>query len=162
MVQNKEVEDKPLTNGEIVHEDCEKEKKETLETELNGHDSDCEESDDDDYLDHLLMVPPLNRDTPERNKALISKSLLDFCTAIENRKEYQKIKQELLLSSVPIEYKQEEKTLEVKDESILEIKKESPLPEPIVEPVEPIEVIQETVAEFRRQSIRLKKAQFGE
>ena len=162
MVQNKEVEDKPLTNGEIKTEDCEKEKKENLQSELNGHESDCEESDDDDYLDHLLMLPSLDNNTYDRNKALISKSLLDFCTAIESRKEYQKIKQELLLNSTN-EYKQEEKTLEDKEELNLEIKEESPPPEITIEPNEVNqEQIIETKVEIRRQSIRLKKAQFGE
>lgn len=165
MVQNKEVEDKPLTNGEIAEEDCEKVRKENLESELNGHESDCEESDDDDYLDHLLMLPPLDKNTSERNNALISKSLLDFCTAIESRKEYQKIKQELLMSSSLTECKQEERTFHVKEEQNLNIDEESPPPVAVIESTETElsnEVSQEHVVELRRQSIRLKKAQFGE
>lgn len=163
MVQNKEIEDKLLTNGEIKVENSEKEENGDLELKLNGHISEDEESDEDDYLDHLLMLPPLDRDPTNRNKALISKTLLDFCAAIENRKEYQKIKQELLQNCVPIECKQEEKTTQVEplvvEELILNGKAESP--PPAVE-TEPIEVNEEEVAEIRRQSIRLKKATFGE
>lgn len=158
MVQNKEDEDKPLTNGEILEEDCEKVKKENLEIELNGHESECEESDDDDYLDHLLMLPPLDKDTADRNRALISKSLLDFCTAIESKKEYQKIKLELLLNSEPIETKQKEITPHIEQKPTSVTKEESP--QPIVFK-RPNEVNKEAVAELRRQSIRLKKAQFG-
>lgn len=155
MVQNKETEEKVLTNGDI--------KKETTPEPMNGDASDYEESDDDDYLDHLLMLPPLNTDPTTRNKDLVSKTLFDFITAIENRKEYQKIRQELLLDCAPTEEK-DEKEDAVKVEEIVEVMvngKESPEPE--VETNELIEVNVEEVPELgRRQSIRLKKAQFGE
>lgn len=161
MVQNKEIEEKVLTNGIVVK----KENEEATQSEkTNGFASESEESDDDDYLDHLLMLPRLDVDTSQRNKHLVSKTLLDFCTAIENRKEYQKIKQELLLSSVPIECKQEvEEALPVvvEEAPIANVKEESPQPQDESKPE--IEVTQETdaVPECRRQSIRLKKAQFG-
>lgn len=155
MVQNKEIDAKPLTNGEIK-----KEENGTSETEkLNGDASDYDESDDDDYLDHLLMLPPLDANTNDRNKHLVTKTLLDFCSAIENRKEYHKIKQELLSNSVPSECKQEEEPLVVVEE--IPMVQDEPEP-PLAEPDKAIEVNGDDVPEIRRQSIRLKKAQFGE
>ena len=155
MVQNKEIDEKKLTNG--VHE---VKKVENGETEkMNGDDlSDGEESEEDDYLDHLLMVPPLDRDAPLRNKDLVSKTLLDFCLAIESRKEYPKIKQELLSSCVSSECKEE---LEVEQEENEVLEEPPPLQMSPIKIVDTIEVNEE-VPEIRRQSIRLKKAQFGE
>jgi hypothetical protein len=133
-------------------------KVENGETEkMNGDASDGEESEEDDYLDHLLMLPPPERDDPLRNKDLVSKTLLDFCFAIESRKEYPKIKQELLMNCVPSECKQEE---EVKEE-VSEVEEPPPLQASPIKIVDVIEVNEE-VPEIRRQSIRLKKAQFGE
>lgn len=157
MVQNKEIDEKQLTNG--VHE---VKKVENGETEkMNGDASEGEESEDDDWLDHLLMLPPPERHDPLRNKDLVSKTLLDLCSAIESRKEYPKIKQELLMNCVPIECKQEE---EVKEE-VVEVKEPSPPPPPLQpSPIKAKDLIEvnEEVPEIRRQSIRLKKAQFGE
>jgi hypothetical protein len=153
MVQNKEIDEKKLTNG--VHE---VKKVENGEAEkMNGDASDGEESEEDDYLDHLLMLPPPERDDPLRNKDLVSKTLLDFCFAIESRKEYPKIKQELLMNCVPSECKQE---VEVKEE-VSEVEEPPPLQPSPIKIVDVIEVNEE-VPEIRRQSIRLKKAQFGE
>lgn len=157
MVQNKEVEEKtPITNGEVKQENCEE-----SEPKINGHHSEDEDSDEDDWLDHLLMVPRLDVSEPDRNKHLVTKTLLDFCSAIENRKEYQKIKQELLLNSVPTEPKQDESPPPVEEE-VKENGVEEPPPTTVdvtlievkLEEVEP-------VPETRRQSIRLNKAKFG-
>lgn len=158
MVQNKEIEEKKLTNG--VHEV--KKEENGVEEKMNGDASDGEESEEDDYLDYLLMVPPLDRHAPFRNKDLVSKSLLDFCTAIESRKEYPKIKQELLMNCVPTVDKQEDEKIVEENEPILSTKEDSPplLPSPIKK-IDTIEVNEEEVPEYRRQSIRLKKAQFG-
>lgn len=152
MVQNKEIDEKKLTNG--VHE---VKKVENGETEKINGDASGEESEEDDYLDHLLMVSPPDRDNPHRNKDLVTKTLFDFCFAIESRKEYPKIKQELLMNCVPIEVKQE---VEVKEE-VLEVVEP---PQPQLSPIKVVDVIEvnEEVPEIRRQSIRLKKAQFGE
>lgn len=158
MVQNKEIEEKKLTNG--VHEIVKEENGEI--EKLNGDESDGEESEEDDYLDHLLMVPPLNRDGPFRNRDLVSKSLLDFCTAIESRKEYPKMKQELLMNSMPIESKQEEEKIVEDNEPVLNGKEDSPpLQMSPIKVIDTIEVNEAEVPEIRRQSIRLKKAQFG-
>lgn len=93
MVQNKEEEVKMLVNGEIR-------KEENGETKTNENASVDEDSEDeDDYLDYLLMVPPLDNYSNDRNKGLVSKTLLDLCSAIESRKEYPKIRQELLLQN---------------------------------------------------------------
>lgn len=168
MVQNKEVDGKALTNGEIKKEDCESEKT-NGEVKLNGDRSEYDESDDDDYLDHLLMVPPIDANTSNRNKHLVSKTLLDFCLAIESRKEYQKIRQELLQNCVPIECKHEEQKIEPNEDSILNGKVEiveanlnETLPEIETEPNEVNHTVEQEVPEIRRQSIRLKKAMFGE
>jgi hypothetical protein len=159
MVQNKEIEEKKLTNG--VHEVVKEEN--GVEEKSNGDVSDGEESEEDDYLDHLLVVPPLDRDAPFRNKDLVSKTLLDFCTAIESRKEYPKIKQELMLNCVPIETQQEEEEkIEEDNEPILNGKEDSPpLQMSPIKVKDTIEVTDAEVPEIRRQSIRLKKAQFG-
>lgn len=164
MVQNKELEEKVLTNGENkteANEQCENVKADEIET--NGHVSDEEESDDDDYLDHLLMLPQLDTNTSDRNKSFVSQCLLDFCTAIESRKEYQKIKQELLDSCLPIEIKQEEEELLAVDDQVLETNLNGKDESPEVETEsEAIEVkIEAEVVEIRRQSIRLNKAKFG-
>lgn len=147
-----------LTNG--VHEVAKDEN--GVEEKLNGDVSDGEESEEDDYLDHLLMVPPLDRDGVSRNKDLVSKTLLDFCTAIENRKEYAKIKQELLMNCVPIECKQEEEKVVEDNEPLLNGEEDTPpLQLSPIKVVDAIEVNEAEVPEIRRQSIRLKKAQFG-
>lgn len=160
MVQNKEIEEKVLTNGEIKGESSEKEEA-YQNGKLNGHESDYEDSDDDDYLDHLLMVPPLDADVTDRNKNLVLSSLLDFCSAIEGRKEYQKIKQELLANCEPSESEQEEKQLPVEENTNLNGKEESPIPEAEPPVNEVIEEEVKRVPELRRQSIRLNKAKFG-
>lgn len=159
MVQNKEIEEKKLTNG--VHEV--KKEENGVEEKSNGDVSDGEESEEDDYLDHLLMVPSLDRDAPFRNKDLVSKTLLDFCTAIESRKEYPKIKQELMMNCVPIERKPEEEKIVEDNEPLLNGKEDTPpLQMSPIKVVDTIEVNEAEVPEIRRQSIRLKKAQFGE
>jgi hypothetical protein len=159
MVQNKEIQEKALTNG--VHE-IKKEENGDVEN-MNGDVSDGDESEEDDYLDHLLMVPPIDRDAPCRNKDLVSRTLLEFCTAIESRKEYPKIKQELLRNCVPTECKQEEAKVEEENEPIVNGKEDSPpLQMSPIKVVDTIEVNEEEVPDIRRQSIRLKKAQFGE
>lgn len=166
MVQNREIEAKPLTNGDVKDEDGEKEKELNGDENVNGNVSDYEESDDDDYLDHLLMLPPLDRDSCDRNKNLVSKTLLDFCAAIEGKKEYQKIKQELRLHAEQAEDKEKEVS-----EPIVNGRQKEATPAPVVErkivskPRKKNEVnIEESldVPEIRRQSIRLKRAMFGE
>lgn len=169
MVQNKEVEEQVLTNGEIKTEanieQCENGK--LYESETNGHISEEEDSDDDDYLDHLLMLPQLDANSCDRNKSFfVRQCLLDFCTAIESRKEYQKIKQELLDNSAPPEIKQEAAEQEAVApvlETNLNGNEESPQPETEPKAIEvTIEVnLDEEVIETRRQSIRLNKAKFG-
>jgi hypothetical protein len=163
MVQNKDIEEKPLVNGEIKKE--ENGISENGKTNGNGDLSDYEESDDDDYLDHLLMLPPLDNDPSNRNRSLVSKTLLDFCSAIESRKEYAKIKQELLMNCVPMECKQEDEKVVLDNEPIVNGVEEPPTP-PQIEVSKEIEVKPElddaSVPDIRRQSIRLKKAQFGE
>jgi hypothetical protein len=156
MVQNKEGEEKtPITNGEDKKEDCEESK-----PKINGHHSDYEDSDEDDWLDHLLMVPRLDVSEPDRNKHLVSKTLLDFCSAIENRKEYQKIKQELLQNSVPIEPEKDESPPSEKEEPKENGIEAPSLPILEILPIE-VKIEVEAVPETRRQSIRLNKAKFG-
>lgn len=156
MVQNKEVEEKtPTTNGDAKQEDCVEAK-----PKINGHHSEYEDSEEDDWLDHLLMLPRLDVNTSDRNKSLVSKTLLDFCSAIENRKEYQKIKQELMLNSVPIETKQEEIIPPDVEEVEVKEKEESPPPTAEIVPIE-VKIEEEAAPETRRQSIRLNKAKFG-
>lgn len=160
MVQNTDIEEKVITNGVVKTEENEEA---TQSAKTNGFASDSDESDEDDYLDHLLMLPRLDVNTSDRNKHLVSKTLLDFCTAIENRKEYQKIKQELLMNVVPIECKQEADEVPVIVSDVEQIMNGNESPPPQIESNEVNEVIPETeaVPECRRQSIRLKKAQFG-
>lgn len=86
MVQNKDIEASSLTNGDIG--ECSK---------TNGvHDPLEESEDEDDYLDYLLVVPSLDRSVENRNMSLISQSLMNFYAAIQSRKEYNKIKEELM------------------------------------------------------------------
>lgn len=161
MVQNKDTEEKVLTNGEIEGESVEKEEA-YQNGKLNGHESDYEESDDDDYLDHLLMVPRLDTDLTDRNKNLVLSSLLDFCSAIEGRKEYQKIKQELLANCEPLEFKQEEEQLPIVETPNLIVDEEPPVHEAeLIENEVTTEEVKRVVPELRRQSIRLNKAKFG-
>lgn len=187
MVQGKEGEgEKVLVNGDVK-------KEENGEIKTNENASVNEESDDDDYLDYLLMVPPLDNYSDDRNKCLVSRTLLDFCSALESRKEYPKIRQELLMQSntVPKQENKEPIVEEQKDvkEEIVEdnlVKIEELPPETIIiketvlvngngdceeEPTSTGEedderTIQENgckrVPGVRRQSVRLKKAQFGE
>lgn len=185
MVQHKEDEEKVQVNGEVKNV-------ENGETKTNENASDeaDEDSDDDDYLDYLLMVPTLDNYSNDRNKCLVSKTLLDLCSAIESRKEYPKIRQELMMlnNCVP---KAEEKVDEIKEE------KEDEHPKIVEEISEPqicitngddvdvdVRVKEDTpttststeddttststsqesekiVPEGRRQSVRLKKAEFG-
>lgn len=163
MVQNKETDGKVLTNGEIKLE----ENGTTPQSEkTNGFASDSEESDDDDYLDHLLMLPRLDVYSSDRNRHLVSKTLLDFCTAIENHKGYQKIKQELLVNCPQDECKQEPIEPHEEETPILNGTESPPLPAETSTAIEVSEEVAEVaeedvVPEIRRQSIRLKKAQFG-
>lgn len=151
-MQQTEDEEKPIANGEIKTEELTNGEN----VELNGHESECEESDDDDYLDHLLMLPLLDGDFSNRNKNLVSRSLLDLCTAIESRKEYQKIKQELLLNSATKQCGEEETPTLDENTPNLNMKIETRPPDEVTHETAP------DVPETRRHSIRLKRALFGE
>lgn len=102
MVQNKEIKkeaQKIVKNGD-AHE-------ETLL--LNGklNENEVHSESEDDYMEHLLFVPSLNKNVANRNMNLVSESLLSFYSAIESRKEYAKIKQELMGDLVPIKNEKE-------------------------------------------------------
>lgn len=188
MVQSKGDETKAMVNGDVT-------KEENGEIKTNENASvDDDESDDDDYLDYLLMVPPTDECSEDRNKSLVSRTLMDLCTAIESRKEYPKIRQELLMqcsrNSVPkqeveetlavvVAVVEEEKAVEEED-NLVKIE-ETIMAEPEAVPVDEVMVNgngdctkdeptsigdedeeQERLPGGRRQSVRLKKAQFGE
>ena len=106
MVQNKEIvkETRKVVKNGDAHE-------ETLL--LNGKLNENEEQSDseDDYMEHLLVVPSLHKNVANRNMNLVSESLLSFYTAIESRKEYAKIKQELMGDLVPIKSEKEDEPI---------------------------------------------------
>lgn len=179
MVQSKGEEAKVLVNGDVK-------KEENGEIKTNENVSVDEDSDDDDYLDYLLMVPTTDDCSEDRNASLVSRTLMDLCTAIESRKEYPKIRQELLqqCNSVPkqeivVETVQEQEKEKIDEDSLVKIEDEPivQIEEPAVlvnghgdckdEPVSTGDEEEEQeengrVPGSRRQSVRLKKAQFGE
>lgn len=162
MVQHKEDEEKSIANGEIKTEVCESEITNGENVKINGHASEGEESDDDDYLDHLLMLPPLDGDFTNRNKNLVSKTLLDLCTAIESRKEYHKIRRELLLDSAPIDSKKDVKPDLDLGPPNLNANAEITIPTTTVDPNEVSQENEYKVPETRRHSVRLRRAIIGE
>jgi hypothetical protein len=110
MVQNKEIQKetrKIVKNGDAHDETL------LLNGKLNENEENSES--EDDYMQHLLVVPSLHKNVANRNMNLVSESLLGFYAAIESRKEYPKIKQELMGDLVPIKTEKE-------DEPILEDK----------------------------------------
>jgi hypothetical protein len=120
MVQNKEIDKEKLVNGkndEKVDALCTNTKKlNGASGVLNEMDEHSEEEDEDDYLQYLLVVPSLDRNVSNRNVSLISESLASICTAIENRKEYAKIKQELMADRLMSIVNKDEKNIELKPE----------------------------------------------
>ncbi|KAG5684519.1 hypothetical protein PVAND_013748 [Polypedilum vanderplanki] len=127
MVQNKD--NNKLNKGKITNGDL---KEETLEIpKLNGVHSETNDysEDEDDYLEHLLIVPSLDKNVSNRNMTLISESLSNFYTTIENRKEYPRIKQELMGElNVPIKEKSVEKDVKIEEKDlqiVAEVKQES-------------------------------------
>lgn len=121
-MQNKQLEkEKTTENDENGEDDA------TLGSENNKitngiHEEDetFEESEEeDDYLQYLTIVPSLDRNVENRNMSLIAESLMNFYTAIESKKEYPRMKQELMDSYVPNDCKKEveiHETIEAKIE----------------------------------------------
>ncbi|XP_070506421.1 zinc finger protein draculin-like [Chironomus tepperi] len=112
MVQNKEIKKETLKivkNGD-AHEEA---------LILNGKLNESEEhsESEDDFMEHLLVVPSLDKNVAIRNRNLVSESLLGFYSAIENRKEYAKIKQELMGDLVPI--KNEKENVPIVEEKLI-------------------------------------------
>lgn len=103
MVQNKDLQEGKVKNGV-------KDEIDSSVVLTNGiHDESGDVSEEeDDYLQYLTVVPSLDKSVEDRNMNLISQSLAHFYSAIESRKEYQKIKKELMGSYVPRESKKEE------------------------------------------------------
>ena len=155
MVQNKEIKKemhKVVKNGDAHEETL------LLNGKLNENEENSES--EDDYLEHLLVVPSLDKNVANRNMNLVSESLLGFYSAIENRKEYPKIKQELMGDLVPIKCeKQEEPIVEEKlinnDDIQLKIEEVND------EKDQKIEVNEEDIYAVRKISITFHKARFG-
>lgn len=164
MVQHKEIKKETpdhLKNGESHQE--------TLL--LNGKLNESEEltSDEDDYLRHLLVVPSLDRNVSSRNTSLITESLLSFYTAIESKKEYSKIKQELMGDLlVPVKEENQDTVAVIeKPPPVIEIppKAKTEDNEKLYEPHEAeqqIGVMNEEHIPIRKFTIYFPRARFGE
>jgi hypothetical protein len=157
MVQNKDLEkEKVVENGD----NC------TLGSEaiINGIDEDetFEESEEeDDYLQYLTVVPTLDKSVENRNMSLIAQSLMNFYTAIESRKEYQKIKQALMKSYVPNVIQKQEETKEIVNIK-LEVEETIVCEQQESEQIKINEVTKvEREAETRKLILQLHKAPFG-
>lgn len=160
MVQNKDIKKEKheiMKNGD-AHE-------ETLLLNGKMNEKEDKSEDEDDYLNHLLVVPSLDRNVSSRNMNLISESLLGFYTAIESRKEYEKIKQELMGDLVPIKQEiTEQPAVELKLTNIQPIHKTKI--EEIEEPInlndneQQIEVNKQDL-EVRKFTIFFPRARFG-
>lgn len=162
MVQNKQVEkEKIVENGENDALGSQ----EKLTNGLDEEDEMFEESEEeDDYLQYLTVVPTLDKSVENRNMSLIAESLMNFYTAIESRKEYPRIKQELMESYVPNDCKKEEEVHEI-IETKLEIE------EAIISECQELEQSNEVTSkvEYEAEAIgtkklilQLHKAPFGE
>lgn len=159
MVQNKEIKknaQKIVKNGD-AHE-------ETLL--LNGklNENEVHSESEDDYMEHLLIVPSLDKNVANRNMNLVSESLLSFYSAIESRKEYAKIKQELMGDLVSI--KNEKEVEPVVEEKLINIDKSQLKEEEVKiklddEIVPEIEVNGVDMYAVRKFSITVHKARFG-
>lgn len=99
MVQHKELKKETIENGEVKDEALGCLNKST--NGINNESYEDSEEEEDDYLKYLTVLPSLDESIENRNMSLISQSLLNFYTAIESRKEYNRIKQELMESYVP-------------------------------------------------------------
>lgn len=158
MVQNKQLAKDTMENGDEIEEALGSTSK-----LLNGtHDEASEESEEeDDYLQYLTVVPQLDASVEGRNMSLISQSLLNFYTAIQSRKEYPRIKQELMESYVPNDCKDDGKlqeTLEVKLEETEAINSDPPKIEQINEVTQEYEA---EAIETKQCTLRIHKAPFG-
>jgi hypothetical protein len=112
MVQNKDIDTETSLNGN------EEVKEEHTKIKTNGNLSEediSDAEDEEDYTKHLLILPTLEKAVAERNTSLISQQLFNFYTAIENRKEYQKIKQGLLESYLQVSAIKQEVVLDIID-----------------------------------------------
>lgn len=156
MVQNKDIDEETIVNGE---------KKETLNaTKLNGvsHEMNEHSEDEDDYLQYLLVVPSLDRNVSNRNMSLISDSLSSFYTAIESRKEYPKIKQELMGNYVPDECMEvDSPEIKLEEPIVNEIKVEVDIKIEVEQQENQNEVNDEETIETKNFSLQLYKARLG-
>lgn len=160
MVQNKELEkEKPIENGENdalgspskitngIHED------ESFE----------ESEEEDDFLQYLTVVPTLDKSVEDRNMSLIAESLINFYTAIEKNRNYERIKQELMETYVPNDCKKVEQLEEIKVDKV-------EVEEAIIcehQELEQINEVTKTESEAnaigtRNLTLKLHKAPFGE
>lgn len=112
MVQNKDIEEEKVTNGVKDEEAL------GLKLTNGNHEPEEESDEEDDYLKYLLVVPSLDHSVEDRNMSLISQSLMNFYTTIESRKEYYKIKQELMENHVPSERKEDKIIQEAIDDKL--------------------------------------------
>ena len=106
MVQNKDLEEEKGVNGIKDEIDL------SVITTNGNNELEEDSEEEDDYLKYLIVVPSLDKSVEGRNMSLISQSLSQFYAAIENRKEYHKIKKELMGSYVPRVTKKEEQIQE--------------------------------------------------
>lgn len=98
MVQNKELEKEKVTENGVVDESLGSQK---FTNGIHEDETFEESEEEDDYMQYLTIVPTLDKSVENRNMNLIAQSLMNFYTAIESRKEYQRIKQELMQDYVP-------------------------------------------------------------
>ncbi|CAG9802242.1 unnamed protein product [Chironomus riparius] len=157
MVQNKEIKKQTLKvvkNGDAHEETL------LLNGKLNENEEHSES--EDDYMEHLLVVPSLDKNVANRNMNLVSESLLGFYSAIENRKEYPKIKQELMGDLVSIKSEKVEKRI-VEDKIInnddLQLNIEE-IDIKLDNEDQKIEVSKEEIYAVRKISITFHKARF--
>jgi hypothetical protein len=165
MVQNKEINKDTLTNGEAT---------ETLVPKLNGvHTSSDYSEDEDDYLNYLLVVPSLDKNVSSRNMNLITESLSNFYATIESKKEYPRIREELMgelnvptkeeldLKEIKLEEEQLPVVLEIKEEPEIDLKTIAILPTQEQQQQEEIEVTDIESVKIKKFSLCFTRARFG-
>lgn len=170
MVQNKEIDKQTLTNGGSSEEKTPIVVTPKINGTLNEEEEEEFSEDEDDYLQYLLTVPSLDKNVSCRNMNLITESLSNFYSAIEGRKEYQKIKEELMNELVVPRKTESEET-----EKIVDVHEELPIVSDIIdessdelkselvfdEETDEIEVTDVDSLTIKKFSISFTRARFG-
>lgn len=156
MVQNKDLVEEKGLNGIKDEVDL------SVGITNGNHEPEEESEEEDDYLKYLTVVPSLDKSVEGRNMSLISQSLSQFYAAIEGRKEYHKIKKELMGSYVPRETKKVEQIQETIVNK-LELNDEIKTELDVVEQINEVTTtsIEEGAIGTKNFSLQLLKARLG-